>query len=180
MLTTTPAAVVEPKQKSQDPAAKSKRLKRLRTNPDYAEAVSGEREVAVMWEMAFESSHRKYMAMGEQYLAIVSEKLETLQTKKDYIEQLLENKKLNKLIETQSSTVKMQFEVIEGLQRTNDDLMEILEVHKRARNPNRLTGGKRGRPIGSKSKSVTFGAEAMPDNDLVPIGTTAEFEAALL
>ena len=70
-----------------------------------------------MWEMAFESSHRKYMAMGEQHLAIVSEKLETLQTKKDYIEQLLENKKLNKLIETKNSTVKMQFEVIEGLSK---------------------------------------------------------------
>ena len=133
-----------------------------------------------MWEMAFESSHRKYLAMGEQYLAIVSEKREVLQMNKDYIEQLLENKKLNKLIETQSSTVKMQFEVIEGLQKTNQDLMEILELDKRARNPNRLTGKKRGRPKGSKSKSVTFGAEAMPDNDLVTFGTTAEFEAALL
>jgi hypothetical protein len=133
-----------------------------------------------MWEMAFESSHRKYVAMGEQYLAIVSEKREVLQTNKDYIEQLLENKKLNKLIETKNSTVKMQFEVIEGLQRTNQDLMEILELDKRARNPNRVTGGKRGRPKGSKSKSVTFGAEAMPDNDLVPVGTTAEFEAALM
>jgi hypothetical protein len=28
-------------------------------------------------------------------------------------------------------------------------------------------GGKRRRPKGSKSKAVTFGAEAMPDNDLV-------------
>jgi hypothetical protein len=97
MLAITPAAVVEPKKKSQGPGAKAKRLKGLQTNPDFAEAVSGERAVAVMWGMAFESSHRKYMAMGGQYLAIVSEKREVLQTKKDYIE-LLENKKLNKLV----------------------------------------------------------------------------------
>jgi hypothetical protein len=84
-------------------------LKRLRTNPDFAEAVSGERAVAVMWEMAFGSSHRKYVAIGGQYLAIVSEKREMLQTKKDYIEQLLENKKLNKLIETTGRTSTTQF-----------------------------------------------------------------------
>jgi hypothetical protein len=34
--------------------------------------------------------------------------------------------------------------------------------------------------LGSKSKAVTFGAEAMPDNDLVTFGTTEEFEAALM
>ena len=62
-----------------------------------------------MWEMAFESSHRQYVAMGEQYLAIVSEKREVLQTNKDYIEQLLENKKLNKLIETTGRASTTQF-----------------------------------------------------------------------
>jgi hypothetical protein len=37
---TSSTAVVEPKEKSQNPAAKAKRLKRLRENPDFAEAVS--------------------------------------------------------------------------------------------------------------------------------------------
>jgi hypothetical protein len=59
-------------------------------------------------------------------------------------------------------------------------LQEIIELYKKARNPNRVTGGKRGRPEGSKSKSVTFGADAMPDNDLVTFGTTAKFEPALM
>jgi hypothetical protein len=43
MEETSSTAVVEPKQKSQEPAAKARRLKRLRTNPDFAEAVSEER-----------------------------------------------------------------------------------------------------------------------------------------
>jgi hypothetical protein len=37
---TSSTAVVEPKEKSQNPAAKAKRLKGLRENPDFAEAVS--------------------------------------------------------------------------------------------------------------------------------------------
>jgi hypothetical protein len=74
-----------------------------------------------------------------------------------------------------------QSEVIESLQRTNRGLIEILELSKKVRNPNRVTGGrKRGRPQGSKSKAVAFGAEAMPGNDLVTFGTTVEFEAALM
>ena len=56
----------------------------------------------------------------------------------------------------------------------------VLELIKKARNPNRVAGRKRGRPQGSKSKAVTFGAEAMPDNDLVTFGTAVEFEAALM
>jgi hypothetical protein len=35
MLSTVPAALVEPKKKSQGPAAKAKRLKGLRENPDF-------------------------------------------------------------------------------------------------------------------------------------------------
>jgi hypothetical protein len=56
----------------------------------------------------------------------------------------------------------------------------ILEFNKKARNPNRVTGGKRGRPKGSKSKAVSFGADAMPDNDLVPVDSIAEIAAALM
>jgi hypothetical protein len=50
MLSTVPAALVEPKKKSQGPAAKTKRLKGLRENPDFIEAVQEERLVAQLWE----------------------------------------------------------------------------------------------------------------------------------
>jgi hypothetical protein len=39
-----------------------------------------------------------------------------------------------------------QFEVIETMQRTTKAQNEILELNKKARNPNRVTGGKKGRP----------------------------------
>ena len=45
MESTSSTAHVEPKQKSQDPAAKAKRLKRLLANPDFAEAVEFERSL---------------------------------------------------------------------------------------------------------------------------------------
>jgi hypothetical protein len=64
--------------------------------------------------------------------------------------------------------------------RSINALKGILELDKKERNPNRVTGGKRGRPEGSKSKAVSFGAEAMPDHDLVPFGTRAEVAAALM
>jgi hypothetical protein len=54
------------------------------------------------------------------------------------------------------------------------------ELKKKAKNPNRVTDGKRGRPKGSKSKAVGFGADAMPDRDLVPFGSRAEVAAALM
>jgi hypothetical protein len=72
-----------------------------------------------------------------------------------------------------------QFEAIEIMKGTTKAQNETIELNKKERNPNRVTGGKRGRPNGSKSKAVTFGAEAMPDNDLVAFGTAVEFEAAL-
>jgi hypothetical protein len=71
-------------------------------------------------------------------------------------------------------------ESIEALQSTNKLSSELIELYKKERNPNRVAGGKRGRPKGSKSKAVAFGAEAMPDNDLATFGTTVEFEAALM
>jgi hypothetical protein len=54
------------------------------------------------------------------------------------------------------------------------------ELNKKAKNPNRVTGGKRGRPRGSKSKAVGFSADAMPDRNLVPFGSRAEVAAALM
>ena len=66
MLSMAPAAVVEPKEKSQNPGAKSKRMKRLRSNPDFAEAVSEERAAARMWEDRHADLHRKYKVVGFQ------------------------------------------------------------------------------------------------------------------
>ena len=122
-----------------------------------------------------------------EHMAVMKERneeqakvIDSLVLQKNYIEQLLENKQLNKAIETQNSTIKSQDEVIEYKQRAINALKGILELNKKERNPNRVTGGKRGRPKGSKSKAVSSGADAMPDHDLVPFGTTAEFEAALM
>jgi hypothetical protein len=72
MLATTPAAVVEPKKKSQDPAAKAKRLQVLLiTNlVDFAEAVSEVRAAAKMWEDAHGDLHSKYMIMMGQALCL--------------------------------------------------------------------------------------------------------------
>jgi hypothetical protein len=60
------------------------------------------------------------------------------------------------VIETQNSTIKSQDEVIEYNQRAINALKGILELDKKEINPNRVTGGKRGRPKGSKSKAVTL------------------------
>jgi hypothetical protein len=98
----------------------------------------------------------------------------------DYIEQLKENKKLNKVIETLNSTIKLQDEAIGHNDRAINALKGTIELDKKERNPDRVTGGKKGRPKGSKSKAVSFGAEAMPDHDLVPFGTRAEVAAALM
>jgi hypothetical protein len=180
MEETTPAAVVEPKKKSQGPGAKAKRLKGLRTSPDFAEAVSEERAAAKMWEDQHDNLHRKYMVEMKDQGRWQDKAIANVVLQLDYIEQLKENKELNKVIETRKRTIKSQDEVIEYKQRAINALKGILELNKEARNPNRVTGVKRGRPKGSKSKSVTFGADAMPDKDLVTFGTTAEFEAALM
>jgi hypothetical protein len=125
--------------------------------------------------------------MMNEHMAVMKERneeqakvIDSLVLQKNYIEQLLENKQLNKAIETQNSTIKSQDEVIEYKQRAINALKGVLELNKKERNPNRVTGGKRGRPKGSKSKSVAFGADAMPDNDLVPFSTRAEVTAALM
>jgi hypothetical protein len=81
---------------------------------------------------------------------------------------------------SKASAIKLQDEVIGNKDRKINALKGILELDKKERNPNRVTGGKKGRPKGSKSKAVSFGAEAMPDHDLVPFGTRAEVAAALM
>ena len=117
MESTSSAAVVGPKKKSQNPAARAKRLKRLLVNPDFAEAVSGERATAQMWEEAFKSSHRKYVAMGEQYLACQAKVIDSLQLKNDYIEQLKENKELNKAVSSMETSITIQFEMTGAYKR---------------------------------------------------------------
>ena len=180
MESTSSTAHVEPKQKSQDPAAKAKRLKRLLANPDFAEAVEFERsECRGASRLVKECT--ELLKQSESTALAVAKQIEGLvEVQTDYIEQLKENKELNKVIETQNSTIKSQDEVIALHQRSINALKGILELDKKERNPNRVTGGKRGRPKGSKSKAVSFGAEAMPDHDLVPFGTRAEVAAALM
>ena len=180
MEETSSTAVVEPKQKSQEPAAKARRLKRLRTNPDFAEAVSEERAAAKFWKDEHDNLHREYMVEMEDQGKWQDKAVANITLQLDYIEQFKENKGLNKVIETQNSTIRSQDEVISAHQRSINALKGILELDKKARNPNRVTGRKRGRPQGSKSKAVAFGAEAMPDNDLVTFGSTEEFEATLM
>jgi hypothetical protein len=180
MEETSSTAVVEPKQKSQEPAAKARRLKRLRTNPDFAEAVSEERAAAKFWKDEHDNLHREYMVEMEDQGKWQDKAVANITLQLDYIEQFKENKGLNKVIETQNSTIRSQDEVIALHQRSINALKGILELDKKARNPNRVIGRKRGRPQGSKSKAVAFGAEAMPDNDLVTFGSTEEFEATLM
>lgn len=180
MLSTVPAALVESKGKSQNPAAKAKRLKRLRTNPDFAEAVSEERAAAKFWKDEHDNLHREYMVEMEDQGKWQDKAVANMTSQLDYIEQLKENKGLNKVIEAMGRSITAQSESIAALENTIKAQGEMLELNKKARNPSRVTGGKKGRPQGSKSKAVTFGAEAMPDNDLVTFGTTVGFEAALM
>jgi hypothetical protein len=163
---------VEPKKKSQEPGAKAKRLKGLRTNPDFAEAVSEERAAAKMWKDQHDNLHREYMVEMEDQGKWQDKAIANVVLQLDYIEQLKENKGLNKSVASMERGITTLFEMKEIQQKTTKDLQAIIELSKKARNPNRVTGGKRGRPRGSKSKAVAFGAEAMPDNDLVTFGTT--------
>jgi hypothetical protein len=95
VLTTTPAAVVEPKKKSQGPGAKAKakRIKRLLANPDFAEAVSEERVVAQLWEDAHGVVDEKFHALIKEYRACLDEREDTVELKNGYIE-LLEGSKV--------------------------------------------------------------------------------------
>ena len=57
MSSTALADAVGPKKKSQAPAAKAKRMKRLQENPDFEECVEYERKEAKMYEVAYEKAH---------------------------------------------------------------------------------------------------------------------------
>ena len=154
MLTTTPAAVVEPKKKSQEPGAKAKRLKRLRTNPGFAEAVQEERLVAKIWEDAHDVVDAKCHALLKEYRACLSEREDTVELKNKYIEQLEGNKVLVDAIQGYKELIAVQEETTRALRATIKVHDEMREIDKKERNPNRVTGRKRGRPQGSKSKAV--------------------------
>jgi hypothetical protein len=103
-----------------------------------------------------------------------------VELKNKYVDQLEGNKALVDAIQGHKGLIATQSEMTEALRATIKAQDEMLELNKKARNPNRVAGGKRGRPKCSKSKSVTFDADAMPDNDLVHFGTRAEVAAALM
>ena len=168
--------MVEPKKKSQEPAAKAKRTKRLLANPGFAEAVSEERAAAKMWEEAHDNLHHEYMAVMKEQGKEQDNVIDNVVLQNDYIEQLKENNKhLHRAV-----AITTQFEMIEILKRYIKAQDEMLERNQKAKHPNRVTGGKRSQPKGSKSKAVSFGADAMPDRDLVPFGSRAEVAAALM
>jgi hypothetical protein len=94
MESTSSAAVVEPKKKLQNPAARAKRLKRPLVNPDFAEAVSFERA-------AVKKVHGELQILHDEHMVVMKERNEeqakvigSLVLQLDYIEQLKENKKL--------------------------------------------------------------------------------------
>jgi hypothetical protein len=95
MLSTVPAALVEPKKKSQGVAAKAKRLKRIRENPDFIEAVQEERLVAQHYSDAYDG--RVYVfgqKMIERNFVIVREREDTVELKNEYNDKLKGNKVL--------------------------------------------------------------------------------------
>jgi hypothetical protein len=139
---------VEPKQKSQDPAAKAKRLKRLLANPDFAEAVEFERSIVKKYEQ-FVSRSAEHLKQSESTIAVVQKQIEGLvEVQRDYIKQFKENKELNKVIEAMRRSIKAQSESIEALENTVKAQDVMLELNKKARNPSRVTGTQEGPTTG--------------------------------
>jgi hypothetical protein len=150
---TSSTAVVEPKKKSQDPAAKAKRIKGPLTNPDFAEAVEFERSIIVKKYKQFVSESTELLKQSESTNAIIGKQIEGLvELQRGYIKQFKESKGLNKVIQAMLRGTTAQSEGIEALQSTINSQSGIIELYKKERHPNRVTGGKRGRPKGSKSK----------------------------
>jgi hypothetical protein len=149
---TSSTAVVEPKKKSQDPAAKAKRIKGLLTNPDFAEAVEFERSVVKKYKQ-FVSESTGLLKQSESTNAIIGKQIEGLvELQRGYIKQFKESKGLNKVIHAMLRGITARSESTEALQSTINSQSGIIELYKKERHPNRVTGGKRGRPKGSKSK----------------------------
>jgi hypothetical protein len=133
-----------------------------------------------MWEDHHDNLHREYMVEMKDQGKWQDKAIDNVVLQLDYIEQLKENKALVATTQEYKELVASAGRCVEHLKETVKYQSELIELSKKARNPNRVTGGKRARPQGPKSKAVTFGAEAMPDNELVTFGTAVEFEAALM
>jgi hypothetical protein len=130
----TPAALVEPKKKSQGPAAKAKRLRGLRENPDVIEAVQEERLVAQRHSDGYDRVYVLAQKMIERFKACLGEREDTVELKKKYIEQLERNKVLvdaiqgykGLIIATQSETT----EALRATIKAQDEMLEL--INKRA------------------------------------------------
>jgi hypothetical protein len=113
MEETSSTAVVEPKKKSQDPAAKAKRLKRaLLVNPDFAEqAVEFERSLVKKYiQCVSESADVLVVALASS--RATEKQIEgKLELYKEYTEQLKENKELNKPVASMERSTTTQSEV---------------------------------------------------------------------
>jgi hypothetical protein len=127
-----------------------------RANPDFAEAVSEERAAAKMWEAEHDNLHREYMVEMKDQGKWQDKEIDGLQLRNGYIKQLLVNKALNKLVETMGRSINGLNKLVEAMENTPKAQDEMLELNKKERNPNRVTGGKRGRPKCSKPKAVSF------------------------
>ena len=146
MEETSSTAVVEPKEKSQNPAAKAKRLKGLRENPDFIEAVQDLFSVAKTWEDAHDVVDAKCHALLKKYHACLDGMECAVELKNKYIDQLEGNKVLFNAIQGYKELLAVQEETIRTLRATRDAQDVMLELNKQARNPNRVAGRKRGRP----------------------------------
>ena len=174
MSSTALADAVGLKQKSQLPAAKAKRMKRLQENPDFEECVEYERKEAKMYEVAYEKAHLQRLEMemtAAKLRHMASETLSLYRTNRILEGQVARAHKMDelqeKIINSLQDNAAQQEIIIAAQERTIQSL-------QKARNPHRVTGGKRGRPRGSKSKAIRYGADAMPDRDMVPLGTISE------
>jgi hypothetical protein len=133
-------------------------------NPDFAEAVEYERAIVKTCKQ-FVSESTEHLENSLNTTAVVKRQIEgvlELQKGRMHIEQLLENKGLNKVVDSMRRSVTVQSEITEALQSTNKAQSEIIELNKKARNPNRVIGGKRDRHRGSKSKAVSLARMRCP------------------
>ena len=132
MEATTPAALVEPKEKSKNPAAKAKRMKRLWENPDFIEAVQDLFSVAKTWVDAHVVVDAKCHALLKKYHACLDGMECTVELKNKYIDQLEGNKVLVDAIQGYKELLAVQEETIRTMRATRDAQDVMLELNKQA------------------------------------------------
>jgi hypothetical protein len=174
MSSTASAAAVGPKQKSQDDTAKAKRMKRLYANPDFVEAVENKRALV----KTYQEIHAVHLKELDRHARKQDEGLKTLQRELQLQQELHREMKRNRSLQDDNMLL-LRLAVankreLAANERTVAAQESTIQSLQKARNPHRVTGGKRGRPKGSKSKAIRYGADAMPDSDMVPLGTRLE------